>query len=103
MACISQDFGSLAPFCCLPRYIRMSRESMAAVPMVRNCMTHTASEGFTRPKEKANSEDEWEVDDDSEDGSGSDSSGEEPGEEVAAEDSQASNSDASEQVDSEAS
>ena len=54
-------------------------------------------------KEKANSEDEWEVDDDSEDGSGSDSSGEEPGEEVAAEDSQASNSDASKQVDSEAS
>ena len=89
MACISQDFGSLAPFCCLPRYIRMSRESMAAVPMVRNCMTHTAYEGFNRGVGLP-----W---------TGSDSSGEEPGEEVATEDSQASNSDASEQVDSEAS
>ena len=88
MACISQDFGSLAPFCCLPRYIRMSRECMAAVPMVHNCMTHTASEGFNRGVGLP-----W---------TGSDSSGEEPGEEVAAEDSQASNSDASEQVDSEA-
>ena len=89
MACISQDFGSLAPFCCLPRYIRMSRENMAAVPMARNCMAHTASEGFNRGVGLP--------------GMGSDTSGEEPGEEVAAEDSQASNSDASEQVDSEAS
>ena len=38
-------------------------------------------------KEKAKSEDKWEVDDDSEDGSGSASSGEGPGEEVVAENS----------------
>ena len=112
MACISQVLGSLAPFCCLPRYIPSAASKYGCRPhgpqlydpSSRSVKGTQAKRSWSQPsKQKANSEDEWEVDDDSEDGSGSDGSGEEPGEEVAAEDSQASNSDASEQVDSEAS